>query len=165
MKTIPIDKLVDVIILYCNSNGLTITPLKLQKILYYIQAWHIARFEKHTLFDELPEAWVNGPVYRSVYNTFSEKFYRNTPLKINVQGDVPEELETQMNELDLDQLQTEHINTTIKFYSPQSEGNLVLKTHADAPWNIARDGLDAFERSSNEISIDSMFDYYNPLLA
>ena len=63
---IDINKVMQITILYCQINGYTINPLKLQKLLYFIQAWHIALFEKNTLWEELPEAWVNGPVYRSI---------------------------------------------------------------------------------------------------
>ena len=52
--------------------GVSISPLKLQKLLYYIQAWHMVYFDKQSLFDEEPEAWVNGPVYRQIYDEFKD---------------------------------------------------------------------------------------------
>lgn len=44
-------------------KGLSVSPLKLQKILYYQQAWHMVAFgRRETLLNSLPHAWVNGPV-------------------------------------------------------------------------------------------------------
>ena len=55
---------------YCGlvllKEGMTVTPLKLQKILYYVQAWMMVFFDEQLLFDEQPQAWVNGPVYPSI---------------------------------------------------------------------------------------------------
>lgn len=46
------------------QRGISVSPLKLQKILYYIQSWHMVFFgRENTLVAEAPHAWVNGPVY------------------------------------------------------------------------------------------------------
>ena len=56
------------------QKGLSLSPLKLQKLLYYEQAWSMVFFgREQTLFAEAPQAWVNGPVYPSVYQAFSHK--------------------------------------------------------------------------------------------
>ena len=40
-------------------KGLTVSPLKLQKILYYEQAWHMVGFGRdNQLFSCAPQAWV-----------------------------------------------------------------------------------------------------------
>lgn len=77
MKKTNISVMSHYIILFCNNLGVTINPLKLQKLLYYVQAWHISKFNKEILFDTLPEAWVNGPVYREVYDNFKSTFFKN----------------------------------------------------------------------------------------
>lgn len=162
MKTTNIDNLVNFVIAYCNINGLVVTPLKLQKILYYIQAWHIARFDRHQLFDELPEAWVNGPVYRSVYDKYKTTFFRSSPISLKKsEEDLGLIL---LNELDLSEDQLKVVHTLVKHYASSDEGKLVLMTHADAPWNIARQGLGDFDRCEELISVNSMFDFYNPRL-
>ena len=53
-----------------KSAGDTLSPLKLQKLLYYCQAWHYTIFNKE-LFDEKIEAWAHGPVVPSQYKRFS----------------------------------------------------------------------------------------------
>ena len=41
--------------------GGALSVLKLQKLLYYVEAWHVAFFNK-MLFDDEFQAWVHGPV-------------------------------------------------------------------------------------------------------
>ena len=47
-----------------------ITPLKLQKLLYYCQGYSLGLYGE-PLFMEPIEAWYHGPVVRSIYNKFS----------------------------------------------------------------------------------------------
>ena len=51
--------------------GDTISNLKIQKMLYYAQGWHLAHFNT-PLFDDEIEAWKHGPVVRQVYNEFKK---------------------------------------------------------------------------------------------
>jgi uncharacterized phage-associated protein len=44
-----------------HDSGEFISNLKLQKLLYYSQAWHLAIFDRR-LFPERFQAWVHGPV-------------------------------------------------------------------------------------------------------
>ena len=44
------------------------SPMKLQKLLYCVQGWHLARFGE-PLFDAPIEAWRDGPVIRSVWES------------------------------------------------------------------------------------------------
>lgn len=51
------------------NGGDNITNLKLQKLLYYQQGYHLAAFDT-PLFDESVEAWIYGPVVPVVYDYF-----------------------------------------------------------------------------------------------
>lgn len=53
-----------------------ITNLKLQKLLYYAQGFHLALFEK-PLFTEKIEAWQYGPVVPNVYQIYNKKYESN----------------------------------------------------------------------------------------
>lgn len=45
------------------TKQMTVSPLKLQKLLYYAQAWSMVFFgRQRQLFADVPQAWVNGPV-------------------------------------------------------------------------------------------------------
>lgn len=62
--------------------GDTISPLKLQKLLYYCQAWHITIFDEKIINEDF-EAWAHGPVLRSVYKRFAGFHYMNESIDIN----------------------------------------------------------------------------------
>lgn len=47
-----------------------ITNLKLQKLLYYSQGFHLALYDGKPFFDDPIVAWEHGPVVRSVYNQY-----------------------------------------------------------------------------------------------
>lgn len=146
----------------------TICPLKLQKVLYYMQAWHMVYFgRENTLFDEVPEAWVNGPVYRSVYDT-----YKNIPmyeqirpinLGFNSQKELRDESERIYKSLSLTEKQNEFIESIYRHYGTMSHDRLVYLTHSQRPWNNARKGLAAFEYSNQVIELNDMYYYYSEM--
>lgn len=157
-----INKLSDFVILYCHNLGVNISPLKLQKLLYYIQSWHITKFDKNILFDELPEAWVNGPVYRSVYNQYKDKFFRNEAINNELEESGLSEKTMQVsNSLGLSEEKVEFITAVLNVYASMSDEKLVLLTHNEEPWNNARQGLSPIARSTNKISPEIIYDYYN----
>lgn len=54
-----------------EDSGDTISNLKLQKLLYYAQGYHLAVFDK-PLFPDRIMAWQHGPVVPNVYHHFKE---------------------------------------------------------------------------------------------
>lgn len=60
------------IIEYCNKKGYQINNLKLQKILYFLQARFLVE-ENKTLFDEDIRKWRYGPTTPSVYDEYKNK--------------------------------------------------------------------------------------------
>lgn len=69
---------INTVIQYLLSQCEDITPLALQKALYYIQGFYFA-FHKAFLFPEDCQAWVHGPVYRDIY--FRYRDYRFDPIE------------------------------------------------------------------------------------
>lgn len=162
MKKVSIKEMSDYVILFCQNMGVSISPLKLQKLLYYIQSWHIAKFEKETLFEELPEAWVNGPVYRVVYNSFKSSFFRNENILTDLDEiELADKLQDIQKNLNVSQDQLKLINTVIEAYSKLSDERLVMMTHSEEPWNEARKGLSPIERSENHLSVETIYKYFN----
>ena len=158
---VDIKNVMNIVILYCQNRGYSITPLKLQKLLYFIQAWHIVNFNKETLFEELPEAWVNGPVYRSVYNTFKTQFYRNDNFKAPPLDEIPQKLEKMIELSSLSEDKQKFIFEVLEVYAPMSDESLIFLTHKAFPWNNARKGYSSIERCTNYISIEDMYNYYS----
>lgn len=70
-----------------DNEGENITNLKLQKLLYYAQGFHLALLGK-PLFDDRIEAWRYGPVCPSVYVKF--KIHGSSPLPYNSEIDFSE---------------------------------------------------------------------------
>jgi len=54
-----------------TKNGNPISNMKLQKLLYYAQAWSLLRNDK-PIFDDDIRAWKDGPVVPSVYNGYKK---------------------------------------------------------------------------------------------
>lgn len=74
----PSNSKINMVIQYLLNQCEDITPLALQKALYYIQGFHFA-FYRTFLFPEDCQAWVHGPVYRDVY--FRYRDYRFNPIE------------------------------------------------------------------------------------
>jgi uncharacterized phage-associated protein len=55
----------------------TISPMKLQKLVYYAHAWSLALYDKPLVSERL-EAWEFGPVWPSLYHEF--KRFGNSPI-------------------------------------------------------------------------------------
>lgn len=158
MKYVNIIKLSDFVISYFDEMGGFITPMKLQKLLYYIQAWHLANFN-HSLFVDEPEAWVNGPVYKHVY----DKYKHITRHDYIFTKDRPSMSEA-LTKLDLSEKQQSLVFEVLQVYGKYDEFKLVNKTHSEDPWIEARKGLKPFESSRNDISHFSIKKYYKKKL-
>src|SRR6266550_8900998 len=59
----------DYIINAVRQTGAPLTVLKLHKLLYYAQAWHLA-LEGEPFFVGKFQAWPQGPVNREIYDRF-----------------------------------------------------------------------------------------------
>jgi uncharacterized phage-associated protein len=150
------------LIIRFQIEGIPLTPLKLQKILYYIQAWHLVFFDKKPLFDDQVEAWVNGPVYKKVYDTYKNDFKVHEPILLPLsENDLAKNLESSNKKLNLSPEEQEFLEAIIQRYGYMSPEKLVMLSHSEKPWNEARKGLMPFQASQNIISLESMFEYYN----
>lgn len=125
----------------------SMSPKKLQKLTYYFEAWGNALFNKSLINNTKFEAWVHGPVSPDLYVEYRD--YRWNP--IDKKGNNDEIFEE--SALDL-------LNSVWVTYGSMSANELEALTHQETPWNSARDGLDKFTSSTNEISTDAMRDYY-----
>ena len=117
------DKIFDVVD-YILSLSDDITPLALQKLLYYSQAFFKV-FYGYPLFENNCEAWDQGPVYPEIYNKF--KNYYDMSEK-NVRYSLDEE----------EQFFIELIMRYFGCYSGKSHERM---THCEKPWRETRKGL------------------------
>lgn len=127
-----------------------ITHSKLQKLLYYCQAWHYTIFNE-VLFDERIEAWAHGPVVPSQYRRFSYiRLYDNIKIN-NLNVDVPI-LCPKTEEL---------LNEVMNIYGEHSADYLEKLTHRENPWKETRGDLPEYARSDKEITLNLMKEYYS----
>ncbi len=126
------------------------TPLKIQKLIYYAQALNLVRYGRN-LFSEKFYAWVHGPVCREVYDFYKGKdFCKNDILPIRrICSDV------KYTEQDEEVLQAVYKN-----FGMFSGEQLESFTHQEAPWVEARGNLKAWEDGNTEITTDSIARYY-----
>src|SRR4051794_1852282 len=61
-------------ILSKQPKGQSLTTWKLQKLIYYCQAWSLV-WDEAPLFHEKILAWANGPVVKDLYNAHKGMFY------------------------------------------------------------------------------------------
>ena len=127
-----------------NSGGELITNLKLQKLLYYHQGFHLALFGK-PLFEEQIEAWTYGPVVPSIYFKYQE--YGNNV--INIEGITPVELDPQEELL---------FNEVMRVYGAYSAIGLMHMTHNEFPWISTRIG------KGSVIEVEKMQQYFKTKL-
>ena len=150
MKTYRASQIADWIL--CNIDreaGDSITHLKLQKLLYYIQAWALV-FSGRPLFEEPIQAWAHGPVVEAIFHKYKDYGWE----AIGAPEEVP----------DIDDLAEQHIKSILAAYGDYTAKNLELMTHRETPWIAARGSLPPEARSSAQISHESMIEYYKEIL-
>ena len=98
-----------------EGNQELMSNLKLQKMLYYEQGFHLAAFDT-PLFDENIEAWMFGPVVPEVYEKYA---------KYDAKGiEPPTQIDIKLNEEE-----TTLFNNVFDVYNQYSAVKLVEMTH------------------------------------
>lgn len=133
----------------CREQGEVLTNLKLQKLLFYSQAWFLA-LENRPLFAEDFQAWVHGPVLPSQYHRFKEFTWR--PLTIDVA--TPK----------VDDSVGSHLMSIIEEFGTETAVALERMTHLEKPWLAARGDLGPSAISDAKISKVAMMDYYRSMM-
>ena len=125
-----------------------IDQMKLQKLLYYSHAWHLAIFNR-PLFEEYFEAWPWGPVVRDVY--FQTRDFGRNPVtrKITrlVIGDGQNVLNAKFERPNVDDIETKcFLDAVWNVHKDYSGIQLSNATHAEGePWTIVRNKYENLE--------------------
>ena len=138
------DQIADTIIVAARCSEIEITNLKLQKLLYYTQAWNLVLREE-PLFHEEFEAWIHGPVVPSIFRRF--KAYRWNPILEEVSSADGEALV--------------HVAKVLKVYGNATANQLERLTHSESPWIDARGDTPPTAPSNAVISKESMRVFYS----
>lgn len=127
----------------------SMSAMKLQKLVYYSQAWHLV-WDDEPLFGEKVEAWANGPVVRELYDEHRGQYTVTSWNK----GDASSLTESERATVD----------SVLDFYGKKSAFWLSELTHREAPWKGARKDLPKGVRSSREITPAAMVEFYSSLV-
>lgn len=126
----------------------TMTTMKLQKLVYYCQAWSLVWDEK-LLFKENIEAWANGPVVRELF-AYHRGMFQISSVSIG-------------NPDLLNDDQKETVDAVIEYYGNKPSQWLIDLTHMEDPWKKARVGLPVSSRCDRVITLEDMAEYYSSL--
>ena len=109
-----------------EKEKVRITHLKLQKLFYFAQGWHLACIKK-SLFDEDLQAWDHGPVVFPLY----KKCRGAGPYNVIKQDLFPKKTEKITGE------SLELLKAVFKQYKQYSGTALEFISHQHKPWQIA----------------------------
>jgi len=107
---------------YILQNYSDISPMKLQKLLYYTKVWSVVSGEQ--FFDAEFEKWEYGPVNKETYQEF--KKYGDKP--------IPSTIAQPVSVL---KSKEETLNVILDSYAPYDATTLSAMTHQDEPWKKA----------------------------
>lgn len=129
-----------------------ISKLKLQKLLYYCQGYHLAVYGKPMFEDEI-QAWQHGPVIPSVYQEFKRIGGNFIPAKENMLNEKEKEA--------ISQEKREIIEDVFDLLGHYDAWKLRNKTHEEAPWIEAQRKSEQEQRSNVTIETKDMQNYFS----
>lgn len=129
---------------YFLSKNIELTDIQIQKLVYYAYSWFMVKNNGTKIFEERPQAWIHGPVFRTLFD--SMKDYKKF---LNDKG--YEEIENNIKEF---------LNIIYDIYGKFSGNELEKMTHSEMPWIKARNGLRPYEFSQNVILDEDIIKCY-----
>ena len=128
---------IDAVIKYLLIRCEDFTPLTLQKLLYYVQAFYFVFTDKF-IFNEDCEASMRGPLFTNVYERYQQFGYEEINKEILAN-----------DKLNLEDVERNVVESVIKFYSCYSGKILEQMTRNESPWILTRTNV-INENNKNE---------------
>lgn len=147
-------KRIEVVARYILSRAEEITPLALQKLLYYSQAFYHALYGED-LFQDDCQAWAHGPVYSEIYSQYKD--YGYNPIEKNL-------IENEADFSELTNREINLLNAVIDVFGMYSGQILSKITHNEQPWIEARGSLLPSDRSVTVISRKAINSYFDKIV-
>ncbi len=135
----------------CNLDreaGDSITHLKLQKLIFYSQAWSLA-LNRTAIFEEDFQAWAHGPVLPEVYHAYKGFGFNSLP-SCECENNINAEVEEILEEVK-------------RVYGELSARKLEELTHSEDPWKEVRGTLPSEAACNKIISKESLVSYYSKM--
>lgn len=149
------NQVADYIIWKLDAGGSSVSTLKLQKLLYYVQAWSLAVKGQRAFPGEF-QAWVHGPVCREVFDRFKDTH--------SLYDIVRADEDMRDNAARLDEDTRIHVDEILEAYAPFTGTQLEIMTHREDPWLRARGQCKPLERCETVIKDEDMRVYYAKLM-
>lgn len=143
------DSKIDIVTRYLLSKNFDITPLALQKLLYYAQNFFHALFGNYLFVDKC-QAWSHGPVYPDVYYRYRECHGEPIPY-----------LRDDMDFSILSAKEKNFLDAVLSVFGFYSGGVLSDITHMETPWLEARGNLRPEDRCTNVIDQNTLHEYFD----
>lgn len=140
---------------YLLSRSGEVTPLALQKLLYYSQAFYHAIYRKDLFTDDC-QAWEKGPVYPDIYRKFKGFGYDPIDAPVTILEDGFDGLS------DEDRAFLDAVLSSFGIFSGTKLSDF---THLESPWNDARGSLEPTERSTDVIAREAINSYFDSVVA
>lgn len=131
-----------------RAAGDRLSLLKLQKLLYYAQAWALVYLKK-SLFEEDFEAWSHGPVLPSVWDQYKAYRFESIPAQPPA-PDFPEEVALLLKDIQL-------------IYGEKSAKFLEELIQQEDPWILTRGSLPPEAICRAVIEKGELLEYYQAL--
>jgi uncharacterized phage-associated protein len=122
-----------------------VNAFKLQKLLYYVQAWSLA-WNGRRVFDDDLHAWKDGPVVASVF----EDVKHNASRKVTSASPVEDE-------------HVALIDRVLGMYGHHDYKYLIDLSHSERPWQVARGNLGPLDKSQTIIPNELIATFYRQL--
>jgi len=142
---------IDNVVKYLLRELEEITPLALQKLLYYSQAFYNT-FYQDFIFDDDCQAWIHGPVYPDIYHKYKD--YGYNPIE---EEKIKDEL---LRDIKLTETEVEVLDNVIRSFGCYSGKALEEMTHSERPWQLTRKGLEPGENSDRIIEKELINKYF-----
>jgi len=142
------EKKIDSVIKYLLKELGEVTPLALQKLLYYSQGFYKTFYDQFLFKDEC-EAWVHGPVYKDIY--FKYRDFGYNPLEDEM---------LEFEDINLTEAEEELLDSIIDNFGCYSAKTLARMTHLERPWRLTRKNLKPEQKSNEIISKDLIAKYF-----
>lgn len=142
----------DYILFKTLEGGERLSQLKLQKLLYYAQAWHLALFGL-PLFPSRFQAWVHGPINADLFNRFAPKKSLYSLIECD-------DLSPEFNPLEVPEEIRRHLDDVLEVYAGYTGSQLEDMSRREDPWIQARQGFAPSARCQVEIDEEVMRQFY-----
>lgn len=159
--TYPVLEVCRHVINYSNEHNYGISNLKLQKILYFIQAYFVMSKENCSpCFYDRIEAWDFGPVVPVAYHEYKQYGSGDIPTVRSYfmfdKDNMWNSKRIVFQDIVIERKDKELMEQVVDKFSDYSATDLVTLTHRQSPW------IDAYvPHQNNEITIESIKEFFH----